>query len=177
MLSDLQARTIYSQSKLITEQIESGNKWTKIKRAITIVITDEVNVREGDKYHHQFRYRTEDGLEFSNLTEIDTLDLNKLPLNDDSTDLWYWMKFIKSDDEEGLKMLAMRSPEMKKAVGVLKRLSANEQTRMLYEQHEMVLRDIESMKDDALRENDEKWLGVVAEKDAEIARLRALLGE
>ena len=58
-----------------------------------------------------------------------------------------------------------------------KKLSANERTRMLYEQHEMVLRDIESMKDDALRENDEKWQGIVADKDAEIARLRALLGE
>ena len=74
-------------------------------------------------------------------------------------------------------MLAMRSPEMKKAVGVLKKLSANEQTRMLYEQHEMVLRDIESMKDDARLDEREMWLGVVAEKDAEIARLRALLGE
>ena len=63
-------------------------------------------------------------------------------------------------------MLAMRSPEMKKAVGVLKKLSASEQTRMLYEQHEMVLRDIESMKDDAFRESEEKWQGIVAEKEA-----------
>ena len=175
VLSDLKARTIYRQSKLITEQMESGNKWTKIKRAITIAITDEVNVREGDKYHHQFRYRTKDGLEFSNLTEINTLDLSKLPINDDSTDLWYWMKFIKSDDEEGLEMLAMRSPEMKKAVGFLKKLSANEQTRMLYEQHEMVLRDIESMKDDAFRESEEKWQGVVADLSAENEQLRKQL--
>ena len=52
-------------------------------------------------------------------------------------------------------------------------MSADESIRMLYEQREMVLRDIESMKDDALQENDEKWQGViaevVAEKDAEIA--------
>ena len=177
VLSDLKARTIYSQSKLITEQMESGNKWTKIKRAITIVITDEVFEREGDEYHHQYRYRTKDGLEFSNLTEINTLDLNKLPINDDNTDLWYWMKFIKSDDEEGLEMLAMRSPEMKKAVGVLKKLSANERTRMLYEQHEMVLRDIESMKDDARRETEEKWEGVVAVKNAEIAIKDAALAD
>ena len=33
------------------------------------------------------------------------------------------------------------------------------------------------MKDDAVRKNDEKWQGIVADKDAEIARLRALLGE
>ena len=133
-------------------------------------------------------------MEFSDFTEINTLDLSRLPLNDDSTNLWYWMKFIKSDDEEGIDMLAMRSPEIKKAVGVLKQMSADESIRMLYEQREMVLRDIESMKDDAVRENDEIWQAVVADKDAEIAykdaayataladmgaeiaRLRALLG-
>jgi len=175
--SDLRLRTIFSQARLITEQMASGNKWTQIKRAITIIITDEIFMRKGNSYHHQFRYRTKDGFEFTDLTEINTLDLSKLPLNDDSTNLWYWMKFIKSDDEEGLDMLAMRSPEMKKAVGVLKELSADERTRMLYEQREMVLRDIESMKDDAVRETDEKWQSVIADKDAEIARLRARLGE
>ena len=85
-------------------------------------------------------------------------------------------------------MLAMRSPEINKAVGLLKELSADESIRMLYEQREMVLRDIESMKDDAVRDEREIWQGIVAEKDvayataladkdAEIARLRALLGE
>ena len=78
-------------------------------------------------------------------------------------------------------MLAMRSPEIKKAVGLLKELSADESIRMLYEQREMVLRDIESFKDDALRENDEKWQGVVAnviaDKDAEIASKDAALAD
>ena len=116
---DMEARTIYSQSKLVTEQMSSGRKWSIIKRAITIVITEDIFVPEGDRYHHQFRYRTEDGIEFSDLVEINTLDLSKLPTDDDSTDLWYWMKFIKTDDEEVLDMLAQRSPQMRKAVGVL----------------------------------------------------------
>ena len=62
VLSDLKPRTIYSQSKLVTEQMSSGGKWSSIKRAITIVITDDIFVPEGDKYHHQFRYRTKDGM-------------------------------------------------------------------------------------------------------------------
>ena len=41
---------------------------------------------EGDKYHHQFRYRTDDGIEFTDLSEINTLDLGKLPSDDDSTE-------------------------------------------------------------------------------------------
>ena len=171
----MKARTIYSQSKLVTEQMSSGRDWPNIKRAITIVITDDIFVPEGDRYHHQFRYRTEDGIEFTDLSEINTLDLNKLPTDDDSTDLWYWMKFIKTDDEKVMNMLATRSPQMKKAVGVLKELSADEATRMRYEAREKARKDFESIKDDAVLEEREKWQGVVAGKDAEIAQLRAQL--
>ncbi|MCL2010194.1 MAG: Rpn family recombination-promoting nuclease/putative transposase, partial [Synergistaceae bacterium] len=171
VLPDMEARTIYSQSKLVTEQMSSGKNWSVIKRVITIVITDDIFVPEGDKYHHQFRYRTEDGLEFSNLVEINTLDLSKLPPNDDSTDLWHWMKFIKTDDEEVLDMLAQRTPQMRKAVGVLKELSADEVTRMLFEKQEMARMDIESRIDGERR----KLEGIIADKDAEIARLRAQL--
>ena len=110
------------------------------------------------------------------------MDLNKLPADDDSTDLWYWMKFIKSDDEEVLDMLATRSPQIRKAVGVLKELSADEATRMLYEKHEMARRDFESLAE-------AKWRSIIADqaakiadkdatiadKDAEIERLRAQL--
>ena len=138
---------------------------------------------EGDKYHHQFRYRTEDGIEFSDLVEINTLDLNKLPPDDDSTELWYWMKFIKTDDEEVLDMLAQRSPQMRKAVGVLKELSADEVTRMLFEKREMARRDVESMVEMARRDAEmvrrdaeaerHKWQGVVADKDAEITSKNA----
>jgi len=173
VFSDLEARTVYSQSKLLVEQMKSGMKWAMLRRTITIVITEEVFVPEGDKYHNQFRYRTDDGIEFSRLSEINTLDLGKLPPDDDSTDLWYWLKFIKSDNEEDMDMLATRSPQMKKAVGVLKELSADERTRMLYEAREKARMDFESLRDDAVREAerlvDEKWQDVVAGKEAEIA--------
>ena len=180
VLSDIRERTIYSQSKLVTEQMASGGKWSDIKKAISIVITDDVFVEEGDKYHHQFRYRTRDGIELTDLTEINCLDLRKLPDEDDSTDLWYWMKFIKSDNEEDMDMLASKSPQIAKAVKVLKELSADEQTRMLYENREMARRDYDSR----VEEVERKWQGVIAEKDsaladkdAIIAQLKAQLGK
>ena len=64
VLTNMKARTIYSQSKLVTEQMASGMNWSDIKRTITIVITSDVFMPEGDKYHHQFRYRTDDGISF-----------------------------------------------------------------------------------------------------------------
>ena len=148
-IPDMKPRVIYSQSKMVTEQMASGQKWGVIKRVVSIIITDYVLVPECDKYHNQFRYRSVDGIEFSDLNEIDTLELGKLPPESDNTELWFWTKFIKSDDEEVLDVIAERSPQMRKAVGVLKELSANERTRMLYEEREKARRDIASMVDGA----------------------------
>jgi predicted transposase/invertase (TIGR01784 family) len=183
VLPDMKARTIYSQSKLITEQMASGMKWSDIKRTITIVITSDVFVPESDRYHHQFRYRTNDDIEFTELSEINTLDLSKLPPDDDSTELWYWMKFIKTDDEEVLDMLATKSPQMRKAVGVLKELSADEQTRMLYEKREMARRDMESWKEAMNAEFVEKKAALaegeatLADKDSRMAEVVAQLAK
>ena len=62
------------------------------------------------------------------------------------------MKFIKSDNEEVLDMLAQKSPHISKAVGVLKELSADERTRMLHEQREIARRDMVSRMEGAKRE-------------------------
>ena len=51
-------------------------------------------------------------------------------------------------------MLAERSPQMKKAVGVLKELSADEQTRMIFEAREIARRDIVSMLNAAIKQRD-----------------------
>ena len=143
-LPELKERSIYQQSKMITEQMASGENWKSIKRVVSIIITSYDLIKEDKKYHHQFRYRTEEGVEFTDLNEINTLELSKLPEDKENTDLWYWLKFIKSDDREVLDMIAERSPQMKKAVGFLKELSADERTRMLFEEREIARRDWES---------------------------------
>ena len=58
---------------------------------------------------------------------------------------------------------------MRKAVGVLKELSADEVTRMLFEKREMARRDVESM----VEAERYKWQSVVADKDAEITSKNA----
>ena len=142
---EMKERSVYYQSKMITEQMSSGKDYALIKRVVSIIITDYELIPGDDDYHHQFRYRTKNGTEFTDLTEIDTLELSKLPPDADNSDLWYWMKFINSDDREVMNMIAEKSPQMKKAVGVLMELSADERNRMLFEEREKARRDIASM--------------------------------
>jgi predicted transposase/invertase (TIGR01784 family) len=151
-IPDMMKLIIYGQSKMITEQIRSGNDWAVINRIVTIIITDYPFIPGSMKYHEQFRNRTEYGLELTSLTEINTLDLSKLPSDTDDSDLWYWAKFMATDQEEVLDMLAERSPELRKAVGVLKELSADERTRMLAEEREIARRDYVSRIDGARQE-------------------------
>ena len=87
---------------------------------------------------------------------INTLELNKVPQEADNTELWYWMKFIKTDDGKVLDMLSQRNPQMRKAVGVLKELSADERMRMLYEEREKARRDIVSRVDGAKKDTQEE---------------------
>ena len=161
-IPDMISRTVYQHSKMITEQMSSGMNWSVIKKTVSIIITDyDLITSDGSdndsggeikKYHNKFRYRTEDGIEYTDLSEINILELSKLPANEDSTELWWWMKFMKTDDGEVLNMIAERSPTMRKAVGVLKELSADERTRMLYEARETARRDEESRLSGAIRD-------------------------
>ena len=159
-IPEMKQRSVYFISKMVTEQMASGRNHSDIKRSVSIIITDYTLVTENGYYHNRFRYRSDkDGTEFTDLTEINTLELSKLPLDGDDSELWYWMKFIKSEDEEVLNMLAQRNPQMSKAVGVLKELSADERTRMLYEQREIARRDLVS-----------RTAGAVRQRELEIAR-------
>ncbi len=143
---ELKKRIIFYSSKLITEQIGSGGNYNEIQNVISIIITDKTLVQDSAKYHHRFTlYDNEAGVEFSDIVEINTLELNKLPENTDGTELYDWATFINAKSEEELRMIAERNPQIGKAVVKLRRLSADEQTRYIYEMREKARRDEESL--------------------------------
>ena len=159
---ELKERCIYYQSKMVTEQISSGQDYAVIKKVVSIIITDYTLIPENKDYHNQFRYRTKGGMEFSDLVEINVLELTKLPTQTDNSELWYWMEFIRAENEEELAMLEQINPQMSKAVGVLKELSADERTRMLFEEREKARRDIASLMGGARQEGLQEGLILTA---------------
>jgi len=73
----------------------------------------------------------------TNVQEINTLELTKLPKKSDETDLFDWMMLIRAKSEEEYDMLAEKKPVFKKVVAVVKKLSADEEARMEYDKHEL----------------------------------------
>ena len=139
----LRERIIFYDAKLITEQMGSGDQYDAIKKVVSILIVDERLIPDDSKYQHRFTlYDPEAKVELSDLLEINTLELVKLPEGADGTALYDWASFIAAESKEELDMIAERNPEVKKAVVKLLELSADERARDLYERREKERRDI-----------------------------------
>ena len=146
-------RIVFYDAKLITEQIGSGDKYEEIRKVISIVITDENLIPDSPRYHHRFTFCDPDaGVELTDIIEINTLELRKLPESTDGTKLYDWAKFIAAETEEELDMVANRNPQVKKAVVKLRELSANERARDMLERREKGRRDAAAFEDKARQE-------------------------
>ena len=158
--SALKKRIAFYEAKLVTEQIGSGDDYDLIKKVISIIITEEELIPDSPRYHHRFTfYDPEARVEFSDIIELHTLELRKLPQGTDGTELYDWAKFIDAETEEELTMLAEKNPQIGKAVVKLRELSADERARDLFERREKARRDMVAR---------EKW--AVKKRDFEIAR-------
>ena len=149
---EIKSRVIFYASKMITEQVGSGNKYQRIKRVISIIITDYALITESPKYHHRFvLYDPDNGVEFTDIIEVNTLELTKLPEAGDGTELWNWLKFLSAERREDLEMIAERSPQVKKAVVRLMELSNDERTRLLYESRQKMEWDNQARERSAIK--------------------------
>jgi predicted transposase/invertase (TIGR01784 family) len=142
----MQERVTFYTGKNLTSQITSGQAYEELRKTITIAILDYNLLPDGARYHHKFKlYDPVNDTLFTDVIEIHTLELLKLPhgqnANAKEEELLNWLRLIKAEKKEEVEMLATKSPEMRKTVGILKKLSADERTRMLYEAREMAERD------------------------------------
>ncbi len=151
---ELKKRILFYDSKLITEQLGVGDDYDAIQNVISIIITDKPLIQNSPRYHHRFTfYDVDAGVEFSDIIEIHSIELGKLPENTDGTQLYDWAKFIDADSEEELAMIAERNPQVGKAVVKLKALSADERARDLFERREKARRDNAAEKKRAIKES------------------------
>jgi predicted transposase/invertase (TIGR01784 family) len=133
-------RIVTYLSRMISSQTVKGADYTVIEKVISIVIADYILISENDEYHNRFHlYDPRTKTEFTDIIEINTLELKKLPKKDDLSDLWDWMKFVNAKEEKDmaeLETIAETNPQIRKAVGVLKEMSRDEAEREIAESQE-----------------------------------------
>ena len=124
-------RLMFYDANLIAGQIGKGEKYN-LKRVISILITDYDLIPKSPLYHHRFTlYDHRAAVEFTNLLEIRTLELTKIPETPDVY-LWNWLRFLRAETMEELDMVANASPAIQKATAKVKKLSKDERARLLH---------------------------------------------
>ncbi|MDR1705338.1 MAG: Rpn family recombination-promoting nuclease/putative transposase [Clostridiales bacterium] len=163
--SQLRERIIFYAARLITEQLNDGDPFSKLRKVISIIITNEILIKDDSKVHHKFTlYDIDAETEFSDIIEIHTLDLPKCSDEPDGTDLWEWLTFLKAGSEEELNMLAQKSPKMEnpsaseapRIVAKLPTLNQDKEARALFEAREKYRRDTVAREEDARSEGIEE---------------------
>ena len=138
----LEQRIIVYLANMVKDQSCDGFKYKDIKKSVSVIIAAEHNITEDGRYFHKYNMRDEkDNSMFTDLLEVDLLELKKLPKADDGTDLWDWLRFIKTNNEEEMEMLAQENPEIEKAYDALQDLSNDEVLRHEAQQREMYLQN------------------------------------
>ncbi|MDR0596162.1 MAG: PD-(D/E)XK nuclease family transposase [Clostridiales Family XIII bacterium] len=78
-------------------------------------------------------YNKDNGTLLSDMQEIHTLELPKLPDASDDTQLWRWLRLMKARKECEMEALAKEGIELGKVVATIRRLSADEREQRLAE--------------------------------------------
>jgi predicted transposase/invertase (TIGR01784 family) len=151
-------RILYYQDKIFTEQIEAGQDYDVIKKVITVVIAAEFDLIAGtEDYHNVFWYTNpRNGVRLSDKKEIHTYELQKLPLTDDQSRAYEWMRFIAANQKEEFEMLAQNNTDIRQAYTELQRLSLSKENRAQYEDRIKALRDEQWRVNSAQRQGHEE---------------------
>ncbi len=141
-LEEMVERVTYYNSKMLVTQIKSGDDYDILQKTISIVIADFDMIKGSPAYHHVFRlYDKNTDVLFTDIVEINTLELKKIPQITDDTKKYEWLQFLKAEQEEEFEMLAEKNPAINKAYAELKRLSQSEEAQLLYEERLKAIRD------------------------------------
>ncbi|UTC78495.1 PD-(D/E)XK nuclease family transposase [Treponema sp. OMZ 799] len=137
--SEFAQRTIFYWAKMYTENLKTGEVYTKLPKCITInivgegfdlnnLIHSEYNVVE--KHLHD---KLSDELEIHFLNLAKVKDQENIEHDEKKKKLYNWLKFIETYDPEVRKMLAQESPMIAKADAAIQVMEMSPKEKWLYE--------------------------------------------
>ena len=130
---------VFYWAKMYTENLKTGEVYTKLPKCITINIVGEgfdLNNLLHSEYnavekHINDKLSDELEIHFLNLAKIK--DEESVELDEKKKKLYNWLKFIKTDDREVRKMLAENSEMMRKANETVEVMEMSPKEKWLYE--------------------------------------------
>jgi predicted transposase/invertase (TIGR01784 family) len=189
-------RLVYYLTKLAGEQLHGGNNYDLIRPVYCAAICNFIMLPELPGYVHRFSLREEEsGMLLTDLLNIVTIELKKLPELDDGSRAWPVLQCFRCKTAKEAEMHAIAYPQVKEIVAELRRFSLVKEVRAAYNLYHKARCDRKMWEDEyhsrgieegAARER-EKWEAVRSENEAvlsenealrrEVERLRRMAGE
>jgi predicted transposase/invertase (TIGR01784 family) len=167
--------------KMLGAQLKPGEGWEEIKKVINIAILNYNLIRDSSHFHNKYvLHDPKTNSFFTDILEIHTLELQKFPkeslsgMDEKTRQQILWLRLIKAEREEEVEMLATENAEIEKAYHVLKKLSADEDVRRLYEYREKSLWDQQAREHVAHSEGMAKGMAQGVAKGVEMTALNLL---
>ena len=178
---DYPERSLYYWAREYSAALGEGEEYSKLPRTIIISIV-AFEMFDCAEFHSEFH-----ALEVSRHTPLTDkfcmhyFELSKLPKTISKDDgLKLWLSLFNAETEEELKQIeALEVQVMKQAIGAYRQVTATNEFKEIERLRSRARHNEASAlgkaRRDGYREADEKWQGVVAEKEAENEMLRKLV--
>ena len=139
------ARVLFYLGKMFTEQLKEGDPYDSLKKCIHVSILNFSWFDDEDCCHTIHLFDDEKKILFSELLEIQFLELTKLPSETPSEPvLLRWMRFFHCKNRKEFEHMAKTDKHVEIAYQELIRLSADEKKRLAYEARQKAIRDFNS---------------------------------
>ena len=129
---------------MYVEQIEAGDTYKVFKRCVSISLLNFTLFHDTDEFYSCFHLREDTrNTIYTDKMEFHVVELPKLPkeLQEDSSDILLWAKFINAEKKEEFDMLATKNPYIQSAYEQLQLISQDKTKRLEYEAREKAIRD------------------------------------
>lgn len=137
-------RALFYLAKMYTGQAGKGQKYNVLKKCVSISILDFILFEKEAGFYSCFHI-LEDTRHFAytDKMEFHVIELPKLPegLQDASSRIELWAKFINAENKEEFDMIAEKDPFIKSAYHQLQAISRDKQKRLEYEAREKAILD------------------------------------
>ena len=173
-------RSLYYWAREFSTGLDEGQDYSILPRTIVISILGFDLFANSQRFHSEFQTLEVTSHEpLTDKMDLHFYELKKLPpLNSTDSERDLWLKLFKAETEEELtKIEEMGAPVMSEAIGAYRHVAASPEFREIERIRSKARHDEAQALLNARLEERKKWQDVVADKDAEIARLRALLEE
>lgn len=139
------SRILFYLSKMFSGQLKKGDSYEKLRKCIHVSILD-FSWFDDDLYYHTI-HLYDDGTKerYSDLLELQFLELKKLPPEAQSEKgILRWMRFLHGKSRKEFEHMAGTDEYIQEAYDTLVQMSADEKKQMEYEAREKALRDYQS---------------------------------